>query len=126
VAVGTSEGVVQILDAATGEAITPPLVQPAQHGLVHLRFSADGQRLLIASGAQTVSLRHLPKTNLPVQDLLLQAQVLSGCKIEAVAGVVPLPQIELSNAWHTLRLKHPTMFSAQQPITASADGPIRR
>jgi len=116
VAVGTSEGVVQILDAATGEAITPQLVQPALHSLIDLRFSADGQRLLIASGAQTVSLRSLPKTDLPVEDLLLQAQVLSGYKVEDVAGMVPLTPTELSNAWHTLRMKYPTMFAQEQPI----------
>jgi len=116
VAVGTSEGVVQILDAATGEAITPQLVQPALHSLMDLRFSADGQRLLIASGAQTVSLRSLPKTDLPVEDLLLQAQVLSGYKVEDVAGMVPLTPTELSNAWHTLRMKYPTMFAQEQPI----------
>jgi WD40 repeat protein len=118
VATGTSEGVVQIWDATTGEAITPQLEHPALHDLMHLRFSADGQRLLVASGAQTASLRRLPKTDLPVEDLLLQAQLLSGYKIEAVAGVVPLPPMELSNAWHTLRTRYPTMFSQEQPMAA--------
>jgi hypothetical protein len=125
VAVGTSEGVVQILDAATGEAITPQLAQPALHGLMHLRFSADGQQLLIASGAQIASLRRLPKTDLPLEDLLLQAQVLSSYKIEAVAGMVPLKPQEVSNAWHTLRIKHPTLFSQEQATGASANSVSR-
>jgi len=121
VATGTTEGGVQIWDAATGEAITPDLGHPVLHSLMHLRFSADGQRLLIASGAQIASLRRLPKTDLPVEDLLLQAQLLSGYKIEAVAGMVPLTPMEVSNAWHTLRTKYPTMFSQEQPM-----GAIRR
>jgi hypothetical protein len=93
---------------------------------MHLRSSADGQWLLVASGAQTASLRHLPKTDLPVEDLLLQAQLLSGYKIEAVAGMVPLRQIEQSNAWHSLRLKHPTMFSQEHPMGASVADTIGR
>jgi len=125
VATGTTEGGVQIWDAATGEAITPDLGHPVLHSLMHLRFSADGQRLLIASGAQIASLRRLPKTDLPVEDLLLQAQLLSGYKIEAVAGMVPLTPMEVSNAWHTLRTKYPTMFSQEQPMGVS-DGAIRR
>src|ERR1043166_9111244 len=105
--------------------ITPELGHPVLHSLMHLRFSADGQRLLIASGAQTASLRRLPKTDLPVEDLLLQAQVLSGYKVEAVAGMVPLLPSEMSNAWHTLRIKYPGMFSQEQPMSAS-DSAIRR
>ena len=125
VATGSTEGGVQIWDAATGEAITPELGHPVLHSLMHLRFSADGQRLLIGSGAQTASLRFLPKTDLPVEDLLLQAQLLSGYKIEAVAGMVPLTPVELSNAWHTLRIKYPTLLSQEQPVAASANGAIR-
>jgi WD40 repeat protein len=124
VATGTAEGVVQIWDATTGEAITPQLEHPSLHDLMHLRFSADGQRLLVASGAQTASLRRLPKTDLPVEDLLLQAQLLSGYKIEAAAGMVPLPPMELSNAWHTLRTKYPTMFSQEQPRGAVTNGAV--
>ena len=82
--------------------ITGPMMY-APHG-THGRvgFSADGRRLLVATGGDRAWLRDLSPATGTLDELRLQADVLSCQRIDPVEGVVPLGASALSNSWQRL------------------------
>ena len=107
VATLTADGEARLWDAATGEAMTPTVLHPHRYDAGHLMFSADGQRLLVATGADAVFLRAFSRNTAALEDLVLQAQVLSGHRIDAAAGMLALDRTSLSNAWQRWHPKPP-------------------
>ena len=99
VATLTEDGDVRLWDATNGEPITPSLPHLREHAIGNLAFSPDGQRLLIATGADTVFIREFTKSHASPKDLLVRAQVLSGHRIDSTAGMLALGNVALSNAW---------------------------
>jgi WD40 repeat protein len=107
VATLTADGEARLWDAATGEPITPTWRHPHRYDAGHLMFSADGQRLLLATGADAVFLRAFRQNTAALDDLVLQAQVLSGHRIDPTAGMLALDRASLSNAWQRWHSKPP-------------------
>jgi len=105
VATISAEGELRLWDARTGEPITPSLPHPHRYDVGRLMFSPGGEHLLLATGADAMFIREFKKNIAPLNDLLLQAQILSAHRIDSEAGVVGLGKLTLSNAWHSLRLK---------------------
>lgn len=103
VATLTHDGEVRLWDATTGEPITASLAHAHRYDAGNLSFSPDGQRLLIATGADAVFIREFPKNQAAAGELLLETQVLSGHRIEPAGGFLELDNVTLSNAWRSLR-----------------------
>ncbi len=96
---GSEDGTVRVWDAATGEPVTMPMAHPSSHDLMHLSLSRDGEQLLIATGGDAATLCRLAKTDLPFAELDVIARALSGHRLAAQGGLVPLDRASLSNAW---------------------------
>lgn len=106
----------QVWDAETGEPVTPPIEH--QGGVFAASFSPDGRRLLTGSrewrydGKGKVRLLDLATLDLPVEDVLLLAGLLSGRHLDASGALVPLEQHQVRQAWQKLRPKYPKLFTA--------------
>src|SRR5262245_23635146 len=59
VVTGSEDGAVRVWDAATDEPVTLPMTYKSMHDIMHLRFSPDGEELLIATGSDEAWLRRL-------------------------------------------------------------------
>jgi WD40 repeat protein len=104
IASASEDGTVQLWDAMTGELMAPPFYNGTHHDLIRINFSHDGQRLLIARARDVVWVCDLARTSKrSMEELRLEAQVLSAHRIDPVAGQVPLDSATLSNAWQNLR-----------------------
>ncbi len=81
----------RLWDAATGELAAPPFAYEDNSLSLEnaAAFSADSRRILM-TGLGAAYVWSLPSIDLPVEDLLLWAQVISGHAMGAGEGVVPL------------------------------------
>jgi tetratricopeptide (TPR) repeat protein len=128
----SDDGTARVWDAVTGEPVTPSL----RHGegrplpwvsgypnsdLPLARFSTDGSQVVIASwsGVQLWDLRADAR---PVEDLVSLAGLLSGERIDATGGAVPLPLDDLDKTWKALRSKYPEEFTTSPPAVLAWRG----
>lgn len=99
----TIEGDVRLWSAETGEPITPTIPHPSKHSRGRLSFSPDGRRLLIASGGDAAWSREFIPEKSSLAQLSQLADVLSGRRLDAAAGMTPLDSVTLSNDWKQVR-----------------------
>ena len=94
-----------MLDALTGEPISPPLkcrgeVQSAQ-------FSPDGRKVIVASGSERegrqVRVCEMPEARESVDDLVAQGQMLSGMRMDSTGALVPIQPDVLLESWRAKR-----------------------
>jgi len=102
VVTGSEDGAVRVWDAATGEPMTMPLPHKVTHDIMHLRFSPDGEQLLIATGSDEAWLRRSARTDLSFSELDVLSRALSGHRIAAQGGLVALDRASVSNAWNAV------------------------
>lgn len=96
VATGGADGVSRVWDANTGEPITPPL---RMRGRVRqIQFSRDGRRLITA-GPEEGYIWNLPNSSDIPELLQARAQLLSGQRIDATLGSMPLDTADIQSAW---------------------------
>ncbi len=96
-------GAVRLWNTRTGEPLTAPLLYPRNVGNGRVSYSPDGQRLLIARGANEAWLRELQPETASLEELKLLGQVLSCTQFDPAAGMVPLDETGLDQAWKQLR-----------------------
>jgi WD40 repeat protein len=87
----------RVWEAATGEPLTPPLQfdGPARRAY----FAADGSRVIVVGVGRAVASWDLRRDDRPVDDLLWEAQVLAGSRIDPSRGLLPLAGGALRDAW---------------------------
>jgi WD40 repeat protein/serine/threonine protein kinase len=98
----TSPGDVQLWNPTTGEPITRSIRHGHRGAKGRVGFSADGRQLLVATGADEYWIHDLTPATSALEEFKLQAQVLSGRKLDADFGMVALDLTSLSNAWRQL------------------------
>ena len=107
-----SDGTARVWDAATGLPLTAPLKH--RDTILYAWFSPDGRRLLtISVGGDGTRIWPLDRPDLagrPVEDLMLQAQLLSGQSIDELGGSSPVEAATLRRAWERLRSAYPEDF----------------
>jgi WD40 repeat protein len=96
-------GSVRLWNARTGEAVTAPLLYPRNSGDGCVSYSPDGQRLLIARGGNEAWLLELSPETASLDELKLLAETTSCTRFDPAAGMVPLDESGLNNAWARLR-----------------------
>jgi WD40 repeat protein len=96
-------GMVRLWSAITGEPITAPISYHRNTGDGWLDYSPDGHWLLVARGGNEAWLRELQPETASLEELKLLAQVLSCTEFDPAAGMVPLSELGLSQAWNHLR-----------------------
>ena len=105
-----SDNCARVWDVQTGEAVTPELNHPGK--VTHADFSPDGRSIVTACRDGQARVWDLFPFNVPAEDLAQHALMLSARRVNQTgADLEPLPQAALSNAWHTLRAKHPRLFA---------------
>jgi WD40 repeat protein len=97
-------GAVRLWNSHTGEPITSPISYPRNTGDGCMRYSPDGQRLLLARGGNEAWLRELDPETATIEELRLLAQVVSCTHFDPAAGMVPMDEAALNQAWKQLRL----------------------
>src|SRR5262249_20587289 len=87
----------RVWNAATGAPVTVLL----RHDLpvVEARFSPDGQAVITASTDGKARIWDLSLDRRPLQELLIEAELLGGGRIDATGGFVPLQQDVLEVLW---------------------------
>ncbi len=117
VATGSLDQTARVWDAATGQALTPPLLHP--WSVRHVHFSADGQHLLTSGSTGAVWSWELPCTDCAIADLVRLAQLLSGSRIDEHRGIMPLDPGELKDLWTSLRRTRSDFFHfSAEDVTA--------
>jgi WD40 repeat protein len=111
-ATGNNSGEVRLWDACTGESISPLLSHPLEHDIMQLRFSPDGEKLLVMSGTDTAWLHSFTKTALTLDKLRSTAHVLTGHRMDAHGGLVPLDRLATEKAW--MRVQRSQGMQARQ------------
>jgi hypothetical protein len=115
VATPAEDGAARLWDASTGQPITPPLPSArgdsgAMNVLMYVAFSPDGRRLLTAGTDGTTHIWTLTSDPRAPADLSRLAQLLTGSRIDASGGVVPLAPVTLVRAWQALHAQYPGDF----------------
>jgi WD40 repeat protein/serine/threonine protein kinase len=113
VVTASDDGTTRVWDATTGEPMTAPLVHGrsrignSEHSYAHsdlprTAFTPDSRGLIVASwaGFHTWDLTPDPR---PVDDLVAQAQLLSGSTIDRTGAQVPVDVDTLKVAWEKQR-----------------------
>jgi WD40 repeat protein len=98
----TRRGAFRLWCARTGEPITAPLQYERNAGTGRFSYSPDGQRLLICRGGNEAWLRELQPETASLEELRLLAEVLSCTRFDPAAGMVPLDESSLDEAWKQL------------------------
>ena len=102
-------GLARVWDVARGEPLTPALSMPI--GVSYAAFSPDGRRVVMACSDGQARVWNLRPYDLSVEDLTRMCQLLSVRQIDSTGmDLEPLPSSVISNAWHSLRAKHPRLF----------------
>jgi hypothetical protein len=109
VATASRDRTARVWDAATGEALTPPLRHP--WAMRRAEIGPDGDRLWTTGPGGTAWEWGLGSDGRPVEDLVLLAQLLSGSRVEK-RGTMPLGPAEQARAWEALRGRYPETFTA--------------
>jgi WD40 repeat protein len=73
--------------------------------VVYAAFSPDGRRVLTASADGRAWFWELPREDRSVPDCLLQAQLLTGHRLDASGGLIPLEPAAFRRIWQRLRAK---------------------
>jgi WD40 repeat protein len=96
-------GATRLWNTRTGEPITAPIIYARNSGDGGVSYSPDGLRLLIARGGNEAFLRELQPEPTSCEELRLRAQVVSCTRFDPAAGMVPLDEAGMSDAWKRLR-----------------------
>jgi WD40 repeat protein len=97
-------GAVRLWSTRTGEPITAPIVYLRNTGNGHVSYSPDGRRLLLSRGGNEAFLRDLQPEAAGVEELRLLSEVLTCTRFDPAAGMVPLDEVALNDAWKQLRI----------------------
>jgi WD40 repeat protein len=105
----------RIWDPRTGLPLTPSLLHPSD---IHSAAFHPGTASMRVTGTDGVIQEYdLAPDDRPTADLLDLAHLLSGTRVEADRGLLPISLDEMQAAWHRLRARYPTQF---EPIQSSA------
>jgi WD40 repeat protein len=96
---GTDDGAVGFWNPETGRSLCPPLTHPAYRGVVRLQAGFPPRDVLIATKQSVRWLGLLPTAQGSWEHLQLQAEVLSGHRIDPRIGLTPLESNEVQNRW---------------------------
>jgi len=96
-------GAVRMWSAVSGEPITAPIEYARNTGDGMVSYSPVGQLLLISRGGSEAWLRVLRPTESSLEELRLLAEVLSCTRCDPAAGLTPLDEAAVSDAWKKLR-----------------------
>jgi WD40 repeat protein len=110
-------GAVRLWNTRSGEPITAPLNYPRNLGSGHVSYSPDGLRLLLCRGGNEAWIRELQPTTESLETLRLQAEVLSCTRFDPAAGMVPISETDLKEAWNKLRALHVTTAGEDRKLT---------
>jgi WD40 repeat protein len=106
---------VWLWDAATGDALGPPLRHARQGTVNYLAYTPEG-RLVTASGApgdpRARVTWDLAADARPVADLVLLAESLSGHRLDDAGNLLPWAEDEAAKAWPLLHGRYPRDFAA--------------
>jgi tetratricopeptide (TPR) repeat protein len=100
-----------VWDALTGEPVTPSLQH--EEGVSSVGFSPNGRQVVtadgnaLARGTGQVRIWDLSADWRPVEDLSLLAQVLTGHRLDATAGLTAIEPTALQRAWQALHARYP-------------------
>jgi WD40 repeat protein len=111
-ATGSFDSSARVWDALAGEPVSPPLRH--QDTVFVAAFSPDGNGLLTASWDKNARIWPLPPNASSARDLELAAQLLTGSRIDATGGRVPLEPESLLALWRELRTRTPSLFDLPQ------------
>jgi WD40 repeat protein len=102
---GSEDSTARVWDVATGEPVSPPL----RHGArVHfVSWSPDGREVATCSddgpNYGTASIWDVSATQVPLEELQLRAEVMSGHYLAPNIGALPLTAKELESRWRALQ-----------------------
>ncbi|MCI0540983.1 MAG: hypothetical protein L0Z50_37760 [Verrucomicrobiales bacterium] len=99
-AIAARTGAVRVWDVESGAPVTLPV--RVGGGTKDLCFRPDGRQIAVACLDQTVRLIPIEKTGLPLDQLELQARLLTGHR-QAPSGLLPLSREELRQLWKASR-----------------------
>jgi serine/threonine protein kinase/WD40 repeat protein len=91
----------RVWDVATGTQLTPPLKHPC--GVRRASFAPEGERAITLGGDGVERTWDLTPYDGPVSALMLEAQVLSGHRLDAQRGLVPLEADHVRAVWESLK-----------------------
>src|SRR5262249_11024937 len=97
----SEDNTARVWDAATGEALTPPLRHP--RAVLRADFSPDGNQALTICGDQKKRTWDLTPDDRPVETLLYLSHVLAGGRIDSDYGLLPLSSAALRSDWDAIR-----------------------
>src|SRR5262249_39216120 len=95
-----SDATARIWDAKTGEPLIVPLKH--EHAVRYAEFSADSLRVITATEDGAWSW-NIPSDHRPPEEIVLQANVLTGRRIDSSGTLTPLTQDEIYSAWANLK-----------------------
>ncbi|HLK55823.1 MAG TPA: AAA-like domain-containing protein [Chthonomonadaceae bacterium] len=107
VVTASEDGTARVWDAETGEPVTPPL--PLIGQVQRADFTPDGRSLLTITESEIRRWNFTPETR-PLADLVQQAQLLSGRRMDPAVGPVAAAPTHLQADWNALRAKYPNDF----------------
>jgi WD40 repeat protein/tetratricopeptide (TPR) repeat protein len=122
VATGSEDDkMIRAWDAATGEPVTPRVRNGVQKNCSpqSLNISAAGYHLLTLDSCGVEREWDLSPEGRPLEDLISFTEVLSGHRINATSGLVPLERERFQRVWTELCARYPQSF-ASSPQTALA------
>ncbi len=95
----SEDGTARVWDVATGEALSAPFLHQDQTRVGSVKFRADGRAILTSGLDGTARCWEVPVDDRPVDDLIMEAQVRAGRRIDQTGGQISLSDAELSTTW---------------------------
>jgi tetratricopeptide (TPR) repeat protein len=117
----SGDGTARVWEVATGEPISAPFLHRDQTNVVSARFRPDGRAILTAAMDGTAHCWDLPVDDRPVGDLVSEAQVRGGRRIDQTGGQIPLSEVELVTAWAQLHGDTPAHPESGPSLHSLAD-----